>query len=223
MADTTDVPYSPPQYIVSRSVLDREQLISEFESFKQSLHYVSRAPEVVFERLIGNINETILSRLSKQRAAQLAERRELEKSNEALKARVAGFEAITLREKDQHAGRLAELQELGKTNTALKEKVANLETITTRQETQCATQLTEFKELERSNTALKEKVEALENVERTNAELEEKVKTLENVEGMNAELKEIVRALEEKVEVLEAEMRPFRAARDFKDVQCPQS
>lgn len=92
MADNSDIPYSPPQYLVSRSVLPPEQLISEFESFKRSLPYISRAPEIVFERLIGNINETVIVQLQQQRETQLAEAAEAGERNVELQRRVENLE-----------------------------------------------------------------------------------------------------------------------------------
>jgi hypothetical protein len=75
------------------------------------------------------INETILLRLNKQRAAQLAERQVLEKNNETLKEMVGNLESMTLREKDRFATQLAELQELVINNAALKKKVESLEKV----------------------------------------------------------------------------------------------
>ncbi|KAI5839712.1 hypothetical protein DFP73DRAFT_560987 [Morchella snyderi] len=221
MADSTDIPYSPPQYIVSRSLLDREQLIAEFECFKQSLHYISRAPEVVFERLIGNINEAVILRLSKQRAAQLAERQELEKMNEALKEKMANFDKITLRQKSESATELATVQKLQESNAALKEKVASLEAITSRQERERTIKPTVVEELEKKNAALKERVANLETItsgqENDRAiqlaelqEAKEKVEHLQRIEEINTEL-------EAKLRVLEAEVQAYRIPRNPKD------
>lgn len=64
--------YNPPQYLLSSSGLSREEFVAQYEglltrplitrpsltpsAFKQGLDHIQIAPELVFERLFGNVS-----------------------------------------------------------------------------------------------------------------------------------------------------------------------
>ncbi|KAL0636380.1 hypothetical protein Q9L58_004630 [Maublancomyces gigas] len=61
-SDTARDIYEPPSFLVSSTQLSLEDLVRQYNIFKNAMRYVSAAPELVFERLISSMGEAYTAR-----------------------------------------------------------------------------------------------------------------------------------------------------------------
>ncbi|KAL0636379.1 hypothetical protein Q9L58_004629 [Maublancomyces gigas] len=61
-------PYSPPQYLLSSTGLSRDEFLAQYEAFIHSLQHIEVAPELVFERLVGNLKDEFNMALTRANA-----------------------------------------------------------------------------------------------------------------------------------------------------------
>ncbi|KAL0632588.1 hypothetical protein Q9L58_008519 [Maublancomyces gigas] len=59
--------YSPTPYLVSRSGLSRDEFLAQYEAFRSSVRHVESAPELVFERIVGNLAEAFITGFAQER------------------------------------------------------------------------------------------------------------------------------------------------------------
>ncbi|KAL0634981.1 hypothetical protein Q9L58_006099 [Maublancomyces gigas] len=126
MLNSDPLPYKPAAYLLARSLLTEEQISAQFEEFKASLDYMTVAPQLVFERMLSNVNESILAKLEGERRESAAAMQAHETKNKVLETSVAELLDKAKTQESERREEMVLMQAYETRNKVLETSVAQL-------------------------------------------------------------------------------------------------